>query len=60
MPKDISTSAGESSTNASCVVSARLPRDLCARVQLAAADKKQSVSTLISRILREWLAAAAT
>ncbi|WP_143752122.1 ribbon-helix-helix protein, CopG family [Burkholderia sp. SRS-W-2-2016] len=59
MPKDKSAATGESSTNASCVVSARLPRDLCARVQLAAAERNQSASAFISRILREWLAAAA-
>lgn len=60
MPKDRSTATGGSSTNASCVVSARLPGELCTRVQLAAAGKNQSVSAFISRLLQEWLAAAVT
>ncbi|WP_408468772.1 ribbon-helix-helix protein, CopG family [Paraburkholderia sp. RL17-380-BIE-A] len=51
---------GGSSTNASSIVSARLPKDLDALVKLAAAEKNQSVSAFISQLLRERLAAALT
>lgn len=60
MPMDNTTPTGGTSTNASSIVSARLPNDLHALVKLAAAKKNQSVSAFISQVLRERVAAAST
>lgn len=60
MPKDKQTPTDGSSTNASCIVSARLPNDLHALVKLAAAENHQSVSGFISQVLRERVAATLT
>ncbi|MEW6342194.1 MAG: toxin-antitoxin system HicB family antitoxin [Pseudomonadota bacterium] len=60
MPMDNPNPTGGSSTNASCIVSARLPKDVHALVRLAAAENHQSVSRFISQLLRERVAVALT
>lgn len=55
---DKSTPPDGTATNASSIVSARLPNDLHALMKLAAAKKDQSVSAFISQVLRERVAAA--